>query len=232
MSPKESPAEHHIVVAFSRQLGAGGAIVGQRLAKRLGFAYLDREILQQAAKQCGCTEGELLPFEERVSRFWESLMNAFAAGPPEGIFTSAPDLRGVRDQQLFNIEARAIRDLVARQNAVVIGRGAFHVLREQPGLVSVFLHAPAAARVPQVMAAMKLKTEEEARRMIEQVDKDRSQFLREMTGREMTDARNYDLSINTARIPLEAAEDQIVAIVERRQRELAAVEPEANSTAQ
>jgi cytidylate kinase len=232
MPPAESPAAHHIVVAISRQLGAGGAIVGQRLAKRLGFAYLDREILQQAARQCGCTEGELLPFEERVSRFWESLMNAFAAGPPEGIFTSAPELRGVRDQQLFNIEARAIRDLVARQNAIVIGRGAFHVLREQPGLVSVFLHAPAAARVPQVMAAMTLKTEEDARRMIEQVDKDRSQFLREMTGRDMTDSRNYDLSINTARVPLEVAEDQIVTIVERRQRELAQAGQEAISKGQ
>jgi cytidylate kinase len=215
--PSEGPI---LVITISRQLGAGGAIVGQRLARRLGFAYLDREILQQAAKACGCTEGELLAFEERVSRFWESLMNAFAAGPPEAIYTAAPELRGVRDQQLFNIEARVIRDLVARQSAVVIGRGAFHVLREHPGLISVLLHAPPASRVQQVMAAMKLKTEAEARQAIEQVDRDRSEFLREMTGREMTDARNYDLCIDTSRISFEVAEELIVAVVERRRSAL------------
>ena len=39
------------VITISRQLGSGGAYIGQKLAKNLNIFYLDREIISQAAKQ-------------------------------------------------------------------------------------------------------------------------------------------------------------------------------------
>jgi hypothetical protein len=41
------------VVTISRQLASGGAYIGQRLAQRLGFRYVDREILTRAAAALG-----------------------------------------------------------------------------------------------------------------------------------------------------------------------------------
>lgn len=38
-------------ITISRQLGCGGAYVGQQLAKKLDFFYADREIIGQAAEQ-------------------------------------------------------------------------------------------------------------------------------------------------------------------------------------
>lgn len=58
-----------ILVTISRQFGCGGAYLGHRIAKRLGLAYVDREILQQAAKYLGEDESKLAGREERLSTF-------------------------------------------------------------------------------------------------------------------------------------------------------------------
>ena len=42
-----------VVITIARQLGSGGSYIGWQVAKRLGYAYIDRLIMQQAAKELG-----------------------------------------------------------------------------------------------------------------------------------------------------------------------------------
>jgi len=205
--------ETHWAVTISRQLGAGGAVVGQRLAARLGYLYLDREILRLAAQQTGASEENLMRWDERLSSFWERLIDSLAVGPPESTYTTITGPPPVRDAGLFAVETRIIQEIAQRRNVVVIGRGAFWILREHPKLVRIFLHAAPGKRVGAVREAFKLEMEEEARAMIDRVDKDREKFIQGMTGRMMSDARNYDLSINTGCVGWEAAEELAFAAV-------------------
>src|SRR3954447_24158316 len=145
-------AQPIIIITIARQLGAGGAVLGQRLAQRLGFAYLDREILQLAAQRAGASEESLAQWDERVSGFWDRIVESFAVGPAEGIFTSATRAPEVRDERLFELEARVVTELAQRRSAVLIGRGGFWVLRQHPGLIRIFLHAPCSKRIPEVMS--------------------------------------------------------------------------------
>lgn len=211
---KESPW----AVTISRQLGAGGAAVGQRLAARLGYLCLDREILKLAARQTGASEENLVRWDERLSSFWERLIDSLAVGPPESTYTTIAGPPTVRDAGLFVVEARIIQEIAQRRNVVVIGRGAFWTLREHPRLVRIFLHASPGRRVGAVREAFKLSKDEEARAMIDRVDKEREKFIQGMTGRMMSDARNYDLSINTGRMGLEASAElalDAIRIVEK-----------------
>ena len=81
-----------LIVTISRQLGAGGSVIGQGVAKRLGLRYLDRGILQEAARRLNETEETLAPVEERGLPFGERFLNAFAAGTLEAglLSLSAP----------------------------------------------------------------------------------------------------------------------------------------------
>ena len=45
-----------IVITISRQLGSGGAYIGQQLAKKLNIFYLDREIIGRPALYDWCFE--------------------------------------------------------------------------------------------------------------------------------------------------------------------------------
>ncbi len=66
------------LVTIARQLGSGGSYIGQLVARRLGYAYIDRQIMQQAAKELGVEEAEIEGREGRLQSFWEKLISLFA----------------------------------------------------------------------------------------------------------------------------------------------------------
>ena len=54
-----------ITITISRQMGSGGSFIGYSVAKELGFNYIDREILRQAAERLGTDPGALEYLDER-----------------------------------------------------------------------------------------------------------------------------------------------------------------------
>lgn len=204
-----------LAITISREVGAGGAVLGERIASKLGFTYLDREILRVIADHAGVTEHSLAKWDERLSGFWDRLIESFAVGTPEAIYTPAPEHTVLRDAELFELEVRAIREFAQRRNVVVIGRAGFWVLRDHPGLIKIFLHAPVVARVPMVMRAYNLHSETEAREMIGRVDVERQRFVQKMCGCGLFDSRNYDLAIDTKKISFDLAEEMILKLVDR-----------------
>ena len=118
---------------------------------------------------------------------------------------------------MFELQSQVIQDHAAKSNCVIIGRAGFWVLRDHPGRLSVYLHAPAETRVPQVMKAFKVDAAE-ARRLIASVDADRARFVRETTGSEVTAASQH-LCIDTSSVSLDGAEEMVViAVGELRKR--------------
>ncbi|MBN1614210.1 MAG: cytidylate kinase-like family protein [Deltaproteobacteria bacterium] len=200
------------VVAISRQLGSGGSFIGRRVAGRFGFKYLDREILQQAAKYLGEEEARLSYREERVSGFWENFLRTFSFSNPEsGYVTPAPAL--VYDKDLIEVERRIIREVADQHNAVIIGRGAPLILADHPGAVKVFVHAPREFRLKRVMEAYGISNASEALSMIEDTDRRRERYIRTTFGVHMRDARSYHLCIDTGAVGLEAAEEMVILLI-------------------
>ena len=72
--------QHTTVLAISRQLGSGGSLIGQEVAKRLGFGYFDRDILQRAAESLGVDEAGLAPLEERSDTFGNAWLHRSCLG--------------------------------------------------------------------------------------------------------------------------------------------------------
>ena len=209
-----------IAITIARQLGAGGAVLGQRLAKRLEFAYLDREILAMATERMDTGDADSGRWDERLPRFWEGFIQTLSAGSPDTGYTAGGRLPGVAGRRLFELESRVIQEAAAKRSVVVIGRAGGWVLREHPRLVRVYLHAPISARLPHVMLRLNLVNEQEARKTMDRADLERERFIQEVTGCLASDARNYDLCINTHRVGLDLAEEMVVRQVEHMRFEL------------
>jgi cytidylate kinase len=206
--------KENVVITISRQMGSGGAYLGQRVANRLGFRYVDRDILKRATGYLRESEENLAFREERVSGFLENLLKGFIYGSPETAYVP-PSIRPVYDVELFNTEAGIIESIAEQHNAVIVGRAGFHVLKDHPGLVSVFLHAPEDFRLRRVSQAYNLSSPDEAATLIMQSDTQRRRFIKTIAGVDWTDARCYDLCINTGAAGLAAAEEMIVELAEK-----------------
>lgn len=208
-------AAETLVVTISRQIGAGGAYVGQALSRRLGLRYLDREILQQAASALGRDEKDLEALEERPSSIWERVASILSLGTPEAPFVPPPLPTSMEDE-LFEVESRIMREVAARGNAVIVGRAAGWVLRDHPGVLRLFFHATEEWRAQRIMESYDLPNVAAAKSLIRKNDQQRARFVHSLLGADWMAPEGFDLCVNTATLGLDPTVDMLVSLLEAR----------------
>jgi cytidylate kinase len=198
-------------ITISRQMGSGGTVIGRNVARDLGFSYVDREILHQAADLLKEDESSVEAYEEKSFTFVERLMRVFSLGSPEILYI--PKEPPTYDRNLFVVEGRIIREMANRDDTVIMGRGGFAVLKGRPKTLHILIHANKNYRVERVMAAEGIADQREAIARVEESDQKRTKFVKDMVGVDWMDARNYHLCINTSVIDLEETVSTIVHFV-------------------
>lgn len=196
------------VITIARQYGSGGRTVGQMLAEKLGIHYYDRELLKLASDASGINEQLFGNADENVkgrflSKIAKKVYNGELIPPDSDDFTS--------NDNLFNYQAKIIRELALQEEScVIIGRCADYVLKDYDNVLSVFVHAPKEFCLEQ--AAKKVNLEgRELERYVAKTDKYRADYYKYHTGREWTDARNYDLCLNSSKLGYERCVEEIIA---------------------
>jgi CMP/dCMP kinase len=216
-----------ITVAISRQRGSGGSYVGRQVAHRLNLKYIDRELLRDAAEYLHKEESSRTPRQRAEASWWAQIGTAFALGGPEILYVP-PSPAAVYEGDLFEREDRLIREIVSDHVAVIVGRGVAQILRGRPEVVTVFMHAPERWRADRIRQIYGVADAAAALRMAQESDRDRAKFIRRLSGLDCTDARNYDLAINTAAIGFAGAVDLIAGAVAARLESRPAAAPEAS----
>ena len=193
---------HKTTIAISRQMGSGGSFIGQLLAERLGFRYIDREVLRLAAQELNCDERELAARAERVSSFWERVFGSLGFGPPDGPYAPPPMLRSITDQELFDRQTAILKQIARRHDCVIVGWGSALMLPRRPRKVSIFCHAPVSFRVRRLQEVYPGTDEEQAQALVAESDEMRGRYIEEMTGKDWVCLQNYHLAIDTSTLPL------------------------------
>jgi len=204
-------------VTITRLYGAGGADVGEAVARRLGWNLLDRRIIDEVAARLEVPEKEVAERDEQPSSFLDQLLLTlgstsieFAAAGDIPAWTPPFEGQGLDTRQaVVRLTQDVIRE-AARGDAVIVGRGAAYILREHPQALHVFLIAPTEFRVRVVMERSRL-AEEEARRRLKETDANRAAAIKQLYGHDWAGPSHYDLVINTGRLGFEAAADLVVA---------------------
>lgn len=204
--------EQNIVITIARHFGSGGKTIGQMLAEDLGIKCYDKEVLRMASEESGINEALFNQKDEKLKRpqIFEK-----SKGEYKGRLISPGSDEFVSDHNLFNYQAKIIRDLAERESCVIIGRAADYVLKDYPGVVSVFVHAPKAWCVRQAIERNACP-EKDVEKFIEKTDKARSDFYNYYTGNKWNDARNYDLCLNSQRLGFEGVMEAIEGYIRIR----------------
>ena len=191
------------VINIGRSLGSGGRAIGRLLQKELNIAYYDREILNLAAKESGLC-AEVFEHADEKNRFLRTLGNMIPfIGGSESFYPGE-----LSEENLFRIQADAIRKAAADHSCIFIGRGADYVLRDFPRCVNVFVTADMNDRIRAVCQHENVN-EQKARERIEQVDKERARFYNFFTSGTWGAAATYDLCINSSILGMEGSADFI-----------------------
>ncbi|HOO39539.1 MAG TPA: cytidylate kinase-like family protein [Deltaproteobacteria bacterium] len=204
----------HTAVTISRQMGSGGTYIGYLLSRELGFKYIDREILQVAAEHLKTDADWLEHFDERSSGLLANILRGLALGTPETMCTF-PLSRPVYDRDLFALECKIMNDMLDLHDAVFIGRAGFHALKDHPGVISIFIHAPLEFRIERIMKVQNITDIRQARDEIEKSDQRKARYIQDMVGVNWTDSLNYHLTIDSSTVSFDAGVGMIKNLLAR-----------------
>lgn len=196
----EQSATASPLIVIGRQTGSGGRRIGKLIAERMGMKYFDKELLKQCAEHYGYSPDIFAMADERRPPIMRSFLHA-----RYGLGVSSP----MNSEELYAAQSEVIRSLAVEGPTVMVGRTADYVMRDHPGLVSIFLHAPAEWRAAKLVERDEAKTEEEALSVVKRSDNTRRDYYNYFTSRNWGEAVNYDLTIDAS----SADEETIINVI-------------------
>ncbi len=205
--------DKNIVITIARQYGSGGRTIAQMLSERLGIHYYDKELLRMASDDSGINEDLFSNADEKIKntklfKIAHSVYHGELIPPESEDFTSM--------ENLFNYQAKIIKKLAEQdESCIIVGRCAEYVLKDYDNVLSVFIHAPKEYCLEQA-AKKQSMSPKELEKYVQKVDKRKADYHRYYTGLEWTDARNYDLCLDSSKLGFERCVDEIIAYMNVR----------------
>ncbi len=187
------------IIAITRTCGSGGTTIGRMLSNDLKINMYDRELLRLASEDSGISEELFVNADETVKN---SLLYNVSKKVYDGKLIPPESDNFTSNDNLFNYQAKILRELAERESYVVIGRCADYILKDYPNVFKIFIHAEHKFCIKHQMENLRI-SEKEAIKQIKRLDKYRKQYYYYHTGRKWENVRNYDLSIDTSELGFE-----------------------------
>jgi len=223
------------VITINGPIGCGSVTIGQIVAQEMNLNFVDRLFFTEASRIVGTPVGALIAKEQRVDRFRDRLgrfvqtmlersaMSGVSGEPyfGRGIENLPPetymDLTGegggvaqkLDDKTFIEAMSKVAHDLYQQGNAVIIGRGANHILADASHTLHVGLLAPMEVRVKTLIDREHFEREE-AEIHVEELERAREDFIQKFWSAHPNDSSNYHMMLNMGKMTPKTAAEVIV----------------------
>jgi len=202
------------IITISREYGSGGRSIGELLAKELGIPFFDKDIIQMVAEKSGLSAGFIEKSDENLPNTFLHNLKYSAYSTYDSIsFYDTP----VTDK-VFLAQSAVIKELAAQGSCVIVGRCADYILREEPGLVTIFIRGSQKDRVARAVGQYGLP-DEKAVDKIKKIDKSRTNYYKYYTNRQWGNIDNFDLAVNTSFTGIDGAVAVILTMLRQKSGE-------------
>lgn len=199
-----------LIITIGRQFGSGGHEIGEKLAKKLGIKFYDKELIKLIAKQSGLCEKVLESYDEKPTN---SLLYSIVMDIYPSVMYTGPTI----DQQIYQANYDTIRKLADGESCVIVGRCADYILRDHPELVSVFIHANSDFRAARIAEEYKLP-DAKVRDLLVKTDKKRASYYNFQSEKQWGAASSYNLCIESSEVGIDGAVDLIMDYVNYKKK--------------
>lgn len=187
------------IITISREFGSGGRFIGEELAKKLGLAYYDKNIINEIAEKSGLSP--------------EYIQESAELSPKKGLFAYAfagRDITGKSvEDMVYEAQRKVILEIAENDSCVIIGRNADYILKDRTDVINIFIHADMPEKVKRICRLYNV-TETEAVAMTADIDKRRMTNYRYYTDQKWGMARNYTLTLNSSQLGYDMCEKIIM----------------------
>ena len=169
---KNDKVKNNLIISISREHGTNGKEIGRIVANRLNIPFYDKEEIKEFA-----IKNNMLAENYSDEEIYDNFLSL-----------------DVSREAIIN-QAKVIKKIANDGDAVIIGRSADYILRENENLIRVFIYAPMDYKIKNIMKNYG-DNEKQAKSHILDSDKSRSNYYSAISNRTWGDKNNYDLCID------------------------------------
>lgn len=192
----------HYAISIGRELGSGGKVIGEILAKELGISLYDNRLLTIAAKESGFDVRTFQNVDENVPEYESAFANIMhAISSP---LTSLGNFynTSMSRESLFQMQSDIIYKKAKEEDCIIIGRCSDYILRTHPRVLKVFIYANKKDRINS-LCSQKGINEEQALRIISNADRERAEYHDFFCETNWGECKTYDLCVNSSLLGIE-----------------------------
>ena len=187
------------IITISREFGSGGRFIGEEVARKLGIAYYDKNIISQIAEKSGLSP--------------EYIQENAELSPKKGLFAYAlagRDITGKSvEDMVYEAQRKVILDLTKKEPCVIIGRNADYILKDRDDVLNVFIHGDMPEKIQRITDLYNVE-KQKAVKMMEDTDKRRKTNYNFYTDQNWGKASNYTLCLNSSQLGYDRCEKIIM----------------------
>ena len=187
------------IITISREFGSGGRFIGEEVAKKLGIAYYDKNMISQIAEKSGLSP--------------EYIQESAELSPKKGLLAYALAGRDITgrsvEDMVYEAQRNVILDLAEKESCVIIGRNADYILQDRDDVLNVFIHGDMPEKIQRITRLYNVD-EQEAVKMMADTDKRRRTNYNFYTDQSWGKASNYTLCLNRSQIGYDRCEKIMV----------------------
>ena len=190
------------IITISREFGSGGRFIGEEVAKKLGIAYYDKNMINQIAEKSGLSP--------------EYIQENAELSPKKGLFAYAfagRDITGKSvEDMVYEAQRKVILDLAEKESCVIIGRNADYILKDRDDVLNVFIHGNMPEKTQRIIRLYNVD-EKKAVKMMADTDKRRMTNYNFYTEHKWGKASNYTLCLNSSQLGYDRCEKIIMECI-------------------
>ena len=190
------------IITISREFGSGGRFIGEKVAKKLGIAYYDKNIINEIAEKSGLSP--------------EYIQENAELSPKKGLFAYAfagRDITGKSVEDLvYEAQRKVILELAEKESCVIIGRNADYILKDRDDVLNVFIHGDTPEKIQRITRLYNVEEQKVVKMMVD-IDKRRMANYNFYTNQKWGKASNYTLCLNSSKLGYDRCEKIIMECI-------------------
>lgn len=190
------------IITISREFGSGGRFIGEEVAKKLGIAYYDKNIINQIAEESGLSP--------------DYIQESAELSPKKGLFAYAFAGRDITGKSLedmvYEAQRKVILELADKESCVIIGRNADFILKDRDDVLNVFIHGDTPEKIQRITRLYNVEEQKVVKMMVD-IDKRRMANYNFYTNQKWGKASNYTLCLNSSKLGYDRCEKIIMECI-------------------
>ena len=190
------------IITISREFGSGGRFIGEEVAKKLGIAYYDKNIINEIAEKSGLSP--------------EYIQENAELSPKRGLFAYAfagRDITGKSvEDMVYEAQRKVILKLADKESCVIIGRNADYILKDRDDVLNVFIHGDTPEKIQRITRLYNVEEQKVVKMMVD-IDKRRMANYNFYTNQKWGKASNYTLCLNSSKLGYDRCEKIIMECI-------------------